>query len=427
MPHTIRTAARPLPPAAPLLSNNPSTATHSKKNKNLALEGLRGLACLAVFNAHFLYLFFPYLSRGRTPDHHLFVPIWPWETWFANAPFTLLYNGDFAVSIFLALSGYVLMRQYWQSENGALLTASALKRYPRLVFPAAASIAFAFVLVRLGWMHSTDVPDPTFAGWARDIYTNLPPFRTVVHAALSGIAFRGDPETLAWNGPLWTLPLEFWGSVTLFALFALLPRRKTLAAAAFAGWALLGPSAVYYIPFLLGALLNRITHWLQRHSRASTALFSAGILFGLYDYTSAFNWITAITPSGYDKRAFWFAWGAVLTVAGVIGSKPIAAFFSSKIAIYLGRISFSLYLLHWPIIFSFSIWIVARYQAIGWSYLYSGWLSYLTTAALLIILAELFCRFVDLPSIKLANIFSRWALRTRTSDLDYPLPNQALR
>ena len=83
------------------------------------------LAALAVFSCHFLYVFFPYLARGRTVDQSGFVPLWHWETWFARAPFTLLYNGDFAVAVFFVLSGYVLTRKFWNNGDVTSLTAGA--------------------------------------------------------------------------------------------------------------------------------------------------------------------------------------------------------------------------------------------------------------------------------------------------------------
>jgi len=100
-------------------------AMKASASKNLSLEGLRGLAALAVFSCHFLYVFFPYLARGRTVDQSGFVPLWHWETWFARAPFTLLYNGDFAVAVFFVLSGYVLTRKFWNNGDVTSLTAGA--------------------------------------------------------------------------------------------------------------------------------------------------------------------------------------------------------------------------------------------------------------------------------------------------------------
>ncbi|MFM0349767.1 acyltransferase family protein [Paraburkholderia sp. RL17-347-BIC-D] len=380
--------------------------------KNLSLEGLRGLACVSVFSCHFLYVFFPYLARGRALDQAGFVLVWHWETWLSSAPFTLLYNGDFAVSVFFVLSGYVLTRKFWKTGDIASLTAGAVKRYPRLIFPAAASIAFALLLMRLGWIRASDIPDASFAGWARATYQHVPSIRAALHAAFVGVAFRGDPATLAWNGPLWTLAIEFWGSIALFAAFALFPRHKAVATIAFTIWACISPSTVYFMPFIAGALLNGAIDWLKKRSGVSTLLFIIGMVLGSYDYTGWYDWMTAIVPAHLDHRAFWYAFGAMFTVAGVLGSRPIDAFFGSNIPVYFGRISFSMYLLHWPLVFSFSIWAVERYQLLGISYMPAVWAAYLSSALLLVMLSEAFYRIVDRPSMRAADVLSAWVLGT---------------
>ncbi|MFM0557337.1 acyltransferase [Paraburkholderia sediminicola] len=398
----------------------------SAGSKNLSLEGLRGLACVAVFSCHFLYIFFPYLARGRTVDQSGFVPMWHWEVWLARAPLTLLYNGDFAVSVFFVLSGYVLTRKFWKTGDISSLTAGAVKRYPRLIFPAAASIAIALLLMRLGWIHASDTPDASFAGWAHAMYQHVPSIRAALRAAFVGVAFKGDPATLAWNGPTWTLSIEFWGSIALFASFALFPRHKFVAAIAYTIWACISPAAVYYMPFIAGALLNGATDWLKKRPGISTTLFIIGMALGTYDYTAWYSWMTAVVPDQYDHRAFWYAFGAVFTVAGVLGSKPVDAFFGSKIPAYFGRISFSMYLLHWPIIFSFSIWAVERYQRLGVPYMPAVWATYLSSALLLVMLSEVFYRIADRPSMRIAEVLSALILGAH-SDFKSQQPVAVLR
>jgi len=77
---------------------------HNKK-----LDGLRGLAALNVTISHFIAAFFPALLNANYP-----------QTFPANnnpsilfkivsfPAISVLYNGNFAVLIFFAISGYVL-------------------------------------------------------------------------------------------------------------------------------------------------------------------------------------------------------------------------------------------------------------------------------------------------------------------------------
>lgn len=350
---------------------------------------------------------FPYLALGRVNDRALFIAKWPWELWLARPPFTVLYNGDFAVLVFFVLSGYVLMRRFWRIGGRTLLIEGAIRRYPRLIFPAAASIAFALVLMRLQWMHSQDIPDYSIAGWIRDIYTQVPSIKAALHAAFIGVPFSGNPAALAWNGPLWTLRIELLGSFLLFSVYFVFGRSKLLAFVVFVALAIATGMPLYFIPFAIGASLNGVTTWLQRHSGLSSLFFLIALTLGCFDLTDTFMWMSAFVPDGLDKRTFWYAIGAPFAVAGVIGSVPLARFFGSRLIAYFGRISFSLYLLHWPIIFSFSIWAVGRFQASGADYEHAAWYSYVLTFLLLVILSEVFCRYVDATSTQFGVWFSR--------------------
>lgn len=372
-------------------------------NKNLSLEGLRGVACVAVFSCHFLYVIFPYLARGRTVDQSPFIPKWTWETWFSNPPFTLFYNGDFAVSVFFVLSGYVLLRKFYRNGDINNLLSGIIKRYPRLILPSAASIAFVFLLMHAGLMHAQDVPDWSIAGWIKSEYTFTPSIKAALNAAFIGVPFKGDEATLAWNNPLWTIRIEFLASVTLFASYVLFGRRKIIAVFAFVAFAFWVGMPLYYLPFIAGATLNgKTTEWLKRHSRLSFAMFCVGMALGLFDYTQKFHWMSVISPAP-DSRTFWFDIGAVFTVAGVIGSTRLVKFFGSKVAVYFGRVSFALYLLHVPLLFSFGIWSIEKFMAFGAPYLYAAWLAYAATFVLAIISSEVFYRTVDSLSTKFAD------------------------
>jgi peptidoglycan/LPS O-acetylase OafA/YrhL len=356
---------------------------------------------------------FPYLGRGRSPDPSIFPAIWPWEVSAGAAPFNVLYNGDFAVLVFFVLSGFVLMRKFWHTGERMNLVASAIKRYPRLIFPAAASVFVACALMRMGWMHAQDHPDASFAGWVQAHYNFQPSIQAAFHAAFVGVPFIGDGTATAWGSPLWTMRIELWGSLVLFGVYFVFGRWKAAAFVVFLAICFLLPKGLTLnlIPFAIGASLNGAVGWLQRHPRASIAFFAIGMLLGMFDYTPTFRYMAAIVPAGYDQRSFWYVFAASFLVAGLLGSAGLARFFGSKVCAYFGRISFALYLLHWPIVFSFSIWAVGRFMALGADYLHAAWYSYFATFGLLIVLAELFTQDVDIPATRFAD----WLAKRVTS------------
>lgn len=374
----------------------------SAKEKNRSLDGLRGVACLAVFSSHFLYLVFPYLQRGRTVDQSALRAEWRWEVWFGHAPFTLLYNGDLAVLVFFVLSGFVLLRKYWTSGDRTLLLAGAIKRYPRLVLPVAASAFFALSLMRLGMMHTGFLQDLNIDLWWKVQYYKYVSIESAIYASFVDVMFLRDQIALPnLNAPTWSVSVELVASFALFGAFFVCGRWKSAALAVFLVIGFAFGMPLYFAAFAIGASLNGAAAWLKFHPKTSSSLFVAGLIFGCFDY--AFERLAAMVPSGFDPRTFWYVIAANLIVAGLIGSVTLGRFFGGRVCTYFGRISFSLYLLHWPILFSFSTWAVQKLEESGVSYLSACWLSYGATFILLIGLSEIFQRVVDAKSINLAD------------------------
>jgi peptidoglycan/LPS O-acetylase OafA/YrhL len=119
------------------------------RQKNFALEGLRGIACLNVVLGHFLFSFFPYLAHDVRPYPGAVAKYW-FEELLRYFPFTFIYLADSAVSVFFVLSGYVLTRRFYQTEPPDGFESAAVKRYFRLALPALASVMFAWLLFEAG-------------------------------------------------------------------------------------------------------------------------------------------------------------------------------------------------------------------------------------------------------------------------------------
>lgn len=115
------------------------------KQKNLALEGLRGLASLSVAIGHFTFVVVPFLGTVFTPIPGA-TARFAFERWASYPPFTLLFSAEAAVYVFFAMSGYVLTTKYYATGAVADLQSAAAKRYLRLVLPTFASVMCAWFL-----------------------------------------------------------------------------------------------------------------------------------------------------------------------------------------------------------------------------------------------------------------------------------------
>jgi len=177
------------------------------------LDGLRGIAAITVVLTHWVLAFEPSLliaDAGNAPFR--------WGARLADTKLTILWSTDIGVATFFVLSGFVLAASL--TTRPASLVALGVRRWVRLAIPIlGTSLAIcAFGETRPFVNH--EVFQLTGHDWLRDHYGFLDwlPHRwhLVVHESLIE-AFLAGPAV--YNFALWTMPIEFWGSMGLFAAY----------------------------------------------------------------------------------------------------------------------------------------------------------------------------------------------------------------
>lgn len=397
-----------------------------RKSKDLSLEGLRGLACMAVAIGHFTYIFFPYLANNFRPIPGVQPAYWI-ERILEYPPFSLAFSADAAVSIFFVLSGYVLTTKYFYNHDIPALQGAAAKRYIRLVLPCFVSVMFSWTLWRAGLTFSKDALVIHVAGWVPTVYAGNFPFSHAIFNGLLGAPLFGIS---ALNWPLWSISIELIGSLMLFGTLAALGRYPFWLVAWFLffadtlGYHAMG--ALYYLSFGAGALLNLARVWLKKNEWTSVILAGLGIIGVAFNHFYLYRPILAVplpnfSPYGPNfadeapltSELWWHTIGAILLVAGVIGSRHVAAIFAKRIPVFLGKISFSVYILHWPILMSLGLGVAWGAQRIGIPFGFSALIAFLSFMGVTLALATLFERCIDQPSIKLAGLISAHAISLR--------------
>ncbi|TLS27669.1 hypothetical protein PpBr36_05028 [Pyricularia pennisetigena] len=124
--------------------------------------------------------------------------------------------------------------------------------------------------------------------------------------------------------------------------------------------------------------------------------------------------LTSHIPANYgpdDENHWWLSLGAVLLVFTIDRAGPfLQRVFTSRPAQYLGRISYALYLVHGPLVFSLG-WHLGRWcTALTGRETTAGWgagiaLAYLGLWPVLIWVADVASRLVDVKSVE----FSKWS------------------
>lgn len=355
--------------------------------------------------SHLLFSLFPYLANNSVPDSHI-PQAFAWETIALLPVFSVFYNGSFAVSIFFVLSGYVLTKKFFETRDTRVLVSGAIKRYPRLVIPAALSVMFAWVLLSLGAMNNHLIPILGSAGWPYGQYEQTVTLFEAVKAGFIGGPIFGDT---ALNSPLWTIRIELLGSLFLFAAYAITGTNRLartficfLVMAVVANWESI--NIVHFVAIFAGSVLNRVIIPVK----LSAYFIATGLLCGGFDYSAFYAWVPSLW--GHEKLVMNTI-GAIFLVTGTLANRAFSRLLESKVPVYLGKISFSSYLLHWPIIcsFSFGMIYVLKFD-VGLDHQSAALVVLAMTIVLVIILSTLFARFVDIPAMVLASNFAKLRL-----------------
>jgi peptidoglycan/LPS O-acetylase OafA/YrhL len=314
-----------------------------------SLDGLRGFAALTVVFCHALItspIFFDALYEP--------VPAHRWSvSWFlGNPPFNLIWSGQQAVIIFFVLSGLVVTLPFVKGNSSWL--GYYPRRFVRLYLPTWAAVGFAVIVAEIVHRHAvagaslwlSAHSNPDWAGVQRDL-----------------TLYKG---TDLLNGPLWSLRWEVWFSalLPLYVLFArLVPRASVVKILLMMVAVGVGVKTQHtwllYLPvFGAGAALagdpegiRRLADWIQDRRIAPWLLLGIGAV--LID-SHSFLLIQGEGPSLFRGVVMTVATaaGATLLVVLAMVTSPVKAACDSRVGQWLGKQSFSLYLVHEPIVVS---------------------------------------------------------------------------
>jgi peptidoglycan/LPS O-acetylase OafA/YrhL len=299
------------------------------------LDGLRGVAACVVFFGH--------LSLALSVPAYIF-------------------NGRSAVCIFFVLSGYVLSELARHSPLS--FPAQSVRRYIRLVVPMLITSAFAWALLAAGLYRNQEAAALVNSWWLGSWYKFDPSFRAMLIETLYGVFVTGHSD---YNCNLWTMRPELLGSLYVFVINATAATRR-LRLLCYVALAVFYTSD-YVMLFPVGALLHDF------HAELATAIRqtwrkAAMLVPGLLLCLAPSGWLQwHRLPSGLvdEMRIIdemhWQMIGATLLVLAVLHWDVLKFLLGSALGRLLGRLSFVLYLIHVPIICSFTAWLVLALPA----------------------------------------------------------------
>jgi peptidoglycan/LPS O-acetylase OafA/YrhL len=375
------------------------------KNKKIKyLDGLRGVASIVVVLQHLKYSFFqPQSALLITQFNSL--DLLPIIKTFVVSCFNLFFDGNLAVWIFWLLSSYVISIKFFKTDKDLdkLIINYFTKRYFRLLIPVFISVIIAYLLLKFGFMYNLKYTENLVHDfsrkWIRLNYSFEPNFFMALKSSLFDTFFDYKTKS-SYNIVLWTIKNEFLGSLFTFSVFAIIrhnSKRYYIYLIIFL--VLIKLKVLWLSIFLLGHVLcdfdfSQLTKSLKykemKIHNYSKLIFFLSIILIIF---SKKVFLIAQVPIEYVNFLC-----SILIVYITLRNRFFKRFFSNKICSFLGKISFSLYLIHVPIICSLSCYLIMINNN-SHSILLTTSVTFLIT----IIIAYFFEKYIDRNSIILSN------------------------
>ena len=371
-----------------------------------SLDGVRGVASVVVVLYHVSLLARPF-ATGRISE-----PAWDIAT---ETPLKLLFAGTEAVQVFFVLSGLVVALPLLR--GGASWPGFFAARFVRLYLPVWGALLFAAALILL---IPRDQASVTTGEWiANANATSVDPLHLLSEATLTPVSY-----TLV--NTLWSLRWELIFTLLLpvAVLLARLLRRWAWPIAALMSVVMVvgrvaGVDAAVYLPaFFIGTLiavrLESLRDWAAERSRP----WQWGILTGVSALLLVASWLSRpfVESSSSLGQALWglSGVGAAGLIVVAIGSPLARRLLEVRPVLWLGKVSFSLYLVHAPILATLAF----SFGDARW------WLVGIVGVPLSLLVAAAFFQLVERPSHGLARRVGRavqaqteavrsWALNRR--------------
>jgi peptidoglycan/LPS O-acetylase OafA/YrhL len=388
----------------------------NKIGRIAALDSVRGIAAFIVvihhcFLTRAVYSNF-FFTQWKTPADSL-------ASWiFLFTPARIVWAGYEAVTLFYVLSGLVLALP-WVEERPPEYRMYAIRRMCRLYIPYVVGIVLAgvlnIVLLQHAYVNGA-------SQWVNSMtWTNpVTPFVMFDHFAIIGhhATINGVTHTLIWEirvsllFPLIIMPIMRWGLRGALGVLACLVGVIVGLQLIYGDLSTLGNlllsakgqslphklvielqwTAYYACFFVFGSVLAaRLREIRQFFSRAGSWLGFVLLGAGLLVFQGHWSQLHAV-------QEFMVAVGSVLILGAALAPGSVERLLLMRFPRYLGRLSFSLYLVHVPVILSLTI---LTHGALSLPLLI------LIVVPVSIVLADIFDRLVTAPSANLGHRLTR--------------------
>ncbi|MCA4303698.1 acyltransferase [Acinetobacter baumannii] len=354
-------------------------------------ESIRGLACLAVVFSHLVFTFYPYAHEfeSNVPTIEFFERLY-------NSPFGFLYSGNAAVFVFFVLSGYVLSYAILnkQKDINKKILSMSVKRYPRLAIPAVISVLICY------FVFLVEIDSSHVSNWAASVGAYNGSFLYALYdGAISAFLF-GKSQ---YNWVLWTMQIELFGSFLIFLLCYLTQKSKLVTFGAailitILGFAVSLKMGFGFFSFVLGMFFY--LYGKRINFLVALPMLLVGLYFaGAHNNSDSYHLIAAVLNT--KTATLLNVLCAPLIVYSILMNEQLSKLLDNKFFVYLGKLSFSMYLLHMLLIYIIGIPVFNFF--LNYGFLTSSLIASIVVVFLTIIASIPYSNYVDDLSIKVGK------------------------
>lgn len=322
----------------------------AKDNQRIEwIEGVRGIACILIVIHHFLLAFYADSYYGKAVSGN-----WgdKFSIWWSQSPVSVMTNGNFWVCVFILISAFVLSLQIFQKDKFEEVQRIIFKRYFRMAIPIFVVSVIVQIMLMLRLFYNGEAASITESIWLPKYYTTIPSITAVFRVSFVSVLFSGDN---VYSTAFWMIKYIFLGSYLAYilAICGKNKKREIFIFYLFSLWLFFRMDR-YYCLIVLGVL---VAHFICYEKKKLPSWFGyVCVLFGLVlgGYPSGVlpsNGYLLIAKTDYINIHIV---GAFLFIIGILYAKGVQAVLSQKVFVWLGSISFAVYLIHIPILFSIS-------------------------------------------------------------------------
>lgn len=325
-----------------------------------------------------------------------------------KTPLHLLWAGHEAVIFFFVLSGFVLSLPFFSGDKEFRYGKFIMKRLFRIYIPYLAAIFFTFVCYSL----FSDKTAEGLSNWFGTMWDEKLTAKTV----LNHILLIGDFSTSEYNTVIWSLVHEVrisfffplivfivvkinwkWCIGICFVLSGIFGVSHLLGLETIHGYRNGYFDTVHYTSmFIIGVLLAKNKDVLSNRLKSAGKIKQIFLIIGaLFIYT--YSHLLSALPSNIIGVEWGITVGASLLIVLALSSDGFSTILSHRILVILGELSYSLYLVHIPVIFS-AFYLLGKVLPI--------WGIFSIALPLTFLFAYLCRKYIELPSARLGRKFT---------------------